>query len=246
MKKHTYYNILWLCLALPWFASSCSNEIENEPNGWLEIAKPTVYFVTETRADVPENEIDYWVGIKKTGETEMPLFLYSSITGSIPLSVGSYTLSAENCSTDEAETQPDEYGQPRYAGSVPFKIAANEKTSVSLVCSMANAAFQVVTDSTFYYEEFKVVATVGDRELTFTEENKVGYFNVGADKTAVLRYEVEARDAAGRFGYGSGELMLKARNLSKLRLKANAKGGVDVSISYDDTFTPVIEDIIVQ
>ena len=39
--------------------------------------------------------------------------------------------------------------------------------------------------------------------------------------------------------------MLKARNLSKLNLKANSVGYLDIEITYDDTFTPYVTEIII-
>lgn len=248
MKRKTHYIFLFLCLATVWLATSCLSDFESGPKGWLQVGKPTKEAVAETRAEVGDGEeIDYLVSITREGVTMMSPTRFSAISGSIALSAGaSYELLAESCTKTEAETQPTMYGQPRYAGRKPFKIEANKSTSVTVKCSMANAAFRIVKDASFYYPEFKVTATVGARTLSFENEEQMGYFNVGEDGTAVLRYEVEAVDAEGRTGRGEGEITLRSRNLSKLCLKASSIGYVDISVSYDDTFTPIITDIIIS
>lgn len=236
------YHIFSSLVAVLLLATSCVSEGET-PKGWLEIGKPTMEVMPETRT--ASEEIDYLVSIAKGNVVVMTPIRYSALSGSIPLDAGeSYVLKAESCTETEAESQPTIFGQPRYAGTKSFSIEANKKTTVEIKCSMANAAFKIVKDASFYYESYEVTATVGDRTLTFTDEDKMGYFNVGEDGTAVLHYTVQAVDAEGRTGSGQGEITLKARNLSNLTLKANAPSGINVSINYDDTFTPVITEII--
>lgn len=247
MKKYTYYILLFLlCFVMPCIGTSCSDHTEEVPIGWLEVGRPSIKVVQKTRSEITEKDIDYLVSITRDKVTVMSPIRFSSITESIPLSVGSsYVLLAESCSKTEAESLPTMYGSPRYAGTASFSIKANEKTTVNVNCSMANAAFQVVKDASFYYQEFNVTATVGGRTLTFNNEEQIGYFNVGDDGTTVLQYEVEAIDSEGRIGRGKGSVTLRARNLSKLCLKATSLGYVDISISYDDTFTPINTDIII-
>ena len=110
---------------------------------------------------------------------------------------------------------------------------------------MANAAFCIVKDESVYYPEFTVTATLNGRSLTFTDEELMGYFNVGEDGTAVLSYKVEATDSEGRPGTGSGTIQLRARTLSRLHLKASSLGYIGISVTYDDTFTPSITNVVV-
>ena len=113
---------------------------------------------------------------------------------------------------------------------------------------MANAAFCIVKDESFYYPKFTVTATLNGRSLSFTnltDKGKMGYFNVGENGTAVLSYKVEATDSEGRPGTGSGTITLKARTLSRLHLKATDLGYIGIEITYDDTFTPSITNVVV-
>ena len=223
--------------------ASCVADIAPLPKGWLHVAPPTKDSTTMTRTD---SEIDYLVSIKKGENLIMSPIRYSQIEGAIPLSAGGgYTLLAESCTKTEAESQPSIYGQPRYAGNKTFGIVANASKTITVNCSMANAAFCIVKDPSFYYPEFTVTATLNSRSLTFTDEGQMGYFNVGENGTAVLDYNVEATDSEGRPGTGSGTIQLRARTLSRLHLKATDLGYIGIEITYDDTFTPSITNVVV-
>jgi hypothetical protein len=241
MKRQILYTLyIWVAALM---LASCVADIAPMPKGWLHVAPPTKESTTMTRTD---SEIDYLVSIKKGENLIMSPIRYSQIQGAIPLSAGEdYTLLAESCTKTEAESQPSIYGQPRYAGNKAFDIVANESETIKVTCSMANAAFCIVKDPSFYYPEFTVTATLNGRSLTFTDEELMGYFNVGEKGTAVLRYEVEATDSEGRPGSGSGEIELKARTLSRLHLKATDLGYIGIEITYDDTFTPSITNVVV-
>lgn len=245
MKK-TYYHILLLCMMALCLLPSCSGNADMDRYGWLQIAKPLSDTLLHTRA-VAEDEIDYMVSITQGGETVMSPTRFSTIDGSIPLSAGTgYTLFAESCSPDEAESVPTVYGQPRYVGTEVFDIIANQPTDVTVHCAMANAAFKVQKDASFYYTSFTVTASCNGRSLSFTNDEDMGYFNVAAGETATLQYEIVATDAEGNTGRGSGSLLLKPRNLSKLTLKANAPGSIELSVNYDDTFTPYVTEIVLE
>lgn len=241
MKRTILYTLYIYMAALT--LASCVADIEPMPKGWLHVAPPTKDSTTMTRAD---DEIDYLVSIKKSESLIMSPIRYSQIQGAIPLSAGGgYTLLAESCTKTEAESQPSIYGQPRYAGNEAFDIVANASKTITVNCSMANAAFCIVKDPSFYYPEFTVTATLNGRSLSFTDEGLMGYFNVGENGTAVLSYHVTATDSEGRPGSGTGEIELKARTLSRLHLKASSLGYIGISVTYDDTFTPSITNVVV-
>ena len=241
MKRQILYTF-YICVAALMLAS-CVADIAPLPKGWLHISPPSRDTSALTRTT---EEIDYLVSIQKGANLIISPVRYSQLSGPIPLSEGTgYNLIAESCTKTEAENQPSIYGQPRYAGSESFDIEANKSKTVTVSCSMANAAFCIKKDESFYYPKFKVTATLNDRSLPFTDEEQMGYFNVGEDGTAVLDYKVEATDSEGRPGTGSGTITLKARTLSRLHLKATDLGYIGIEITYDDTFTPSITNVVV-
>lgn len=240
MKRHILY-ILFILTAV--LATSCVADLEPLPKGWLHISPPSRDTSALTRTT---EEIDYLVSIQMGANLIISPVRYSQLSGPIPLSEGTgYNLIAESCTKTEAENQPSIYGQPRYAGSESFSIEANVETKVRVNCSMANAAFCIKKDDSFYYPEFKVTAKLNGRSLTFTDEEQMGYFNVGENGTAILDYKVEATDSEGRPGTGTGTITLKARTLSRLHLKATDLGYIGIEITYDDTFTPSITNVVV-
>lgn len=241
MKRHILY-ILFILTAV--LATSCVADLEPLPKGWLHVSPPSRDTSALTRTT---EKIDYLVSIQRGANLIISPVRYSQLSGPIPLSEGTgYKLIAESCTKTEAEKLPSIYGQPRYAGSSkPFDIEANKSKTVTVTCSMANAAFCIVKDESFYYPYFTVTATLNGRSLPFTDEEQMGYFNVGEDGTAVLRYKVEATDSEGRPGTGSGTITLKARTLSRLHLKATDLGYIGIEITYDDTFTPSITNVVV-
>ena len=244
MKK-VLLNIFILVFATLPFVVSCMQDFEADQMGWLQIMTPEREEAEAVRSS--GDDIDYWVSITKGEDVVKSPQRYSQMTGTISLSAGaSYALIAESCTKTEAESFPSIYGQPRYVGIEPFAIVAGESTKVKVRCAMGNAAFKVEKDASFYYTEYKVTATLNHRQLVFDNEQKIGYFNVGDDGTAELQYVVEAKDAQGHTGRGSGVITLKSRNLSKLYLKAASVGYVDVVVEYDDTFTPIVTDIVVS
>ena len=244
MKKANYF-IYLLCLAALTVLVSCTENIATVQSGWLQINKPLDDSLVHTRTTT--GEIDYFVAIAHDGEVVMAPTLFSTIDGEIPLAEASdYILTAENCTPAEAESQPTVYGQPRYVGTETFDITANTSTNVTVHCAMANAAFKVQKDTSFYYSSYVVTATCNERCLTFTDEETMGYFNVATETTTTLNYDVVATDADGNTGRGSGSLQLKARQLSKLTLKANSLGVIELSINYDDTFTPTVHEIVLE
>lgn len=244
MKRQILYT-LYICVAALMLAS-CVADIAPIPKGWLHVAPPTKDSTTMTRTD---SKIDYLVSIKKGENLIMSPIRYSQIKGAIPLSAGEgYTLLAESCTKTEAESRPSIYGQPRYAGNKTFGIVANANKTITVNCSMANAAFCIVKDPSFYYPEFTVTATLNGRSLSFTNETneeQMGYFNVNEEGETILTYQVEATDSEGRPGSGKGTIKLKARTLSRLHLKASSLGYIGISVTYDDTFTPSITNVVV-
>lgn len=228
--------MMMVCLAA---LTSCVEDMEVSA-GWLSVARPEK--AEETRAD-----IDYLISIRRGGEVLMSGTPFSSLAGPIRLSATpGYTLLAESCTAAQAESEPDIYGQPRYAGTASFDIEADVQTTVKVTCSMANAAFKLVLDESFDYVSYEVKATVGTRTVTLTDAVTTAYFNVDATQQATLSYSVLATDAEGKVGTSSGTVVLKARTLSRLTLKAGSKGQVGVQVSYDDQFVPgnsVLEEI---
>lgn len=114
-----------------------------------------------------------------------------------------YVIRAENMTEEEAQTQPDIWGQRRYAGQVELLVDRfmmkddNEENvplyyPVTINCVVANSMLSVVFDRSVltYYTDPKVTAyTDEDRKLEFTPENSssaLAHFTAG--KTMYFEY----------------------------------------------------------
>ena len=245
MMKGTIYSKVIVLLAAMVLTTSCLGDFDYEARGWLQVGKPDTDTPAMSRA-ADDEEIDYLVSVVQNSDIIVSPVRFSAISGQISLAAGDYTLMAESCTQREAESEPTLFGQPRYTGSKPFNIEPGKGTTVNLTCTMANAAFKVVKDASFHYTSFTVSATLNGRTLDFTDDSQMGYFNVGEDGTATLDYTVVATDAEGNEGRGKGSIALKARNLSRLHLKGSQLGSIDLSVTYDDTFTPYVTEIILK
>lgn len=122
------------------------------------------------------------------GEGFHAQYSYSSLPDYIDVPVDKdipYLVSAENVTVEESLTQPDIWGQRRYAGSVEvlvdrFMQKDEDNKNVPLYypvtvrCIVANSILSVIFDQSVmaYYTDPKVVAyTDKDRKLEFTPDN---------------------------------------------------------------------------
>ena len=120
-----------------------------------------------------------------------------------------YTIKAESCSEQTAESSNDGWGERRYLGiSEPFAIKAGQTTKVGVTCSVANAGIEVFFDNTvqnYFTGGFQVTIAEGSRTVTFdkytgglsangavSQESDVAYFNVGDDGTRQITYHIHA------------------------------------------------------
>ena len=121
-----------------------------------------------------------------------------------------YRVMAENCTTTEAITVNDGWGQKRFAGtSAAFAIRAGQTTAVNVGCSVANAAVEVVFDESvgeYFTEGYDVTLRDGSRTIAFdastgghradgtvTDKGRTAYFNLDADGTHQVAYTITAR-----------------------------------------------------
>lgn len=106
-------------------------------------------------------------------------YIYKSMPDVITLPVGTYVVSADNVSEEESVSQPDIWGQVRYAGqSDPVEVVAGLNPAyVTLTCTMANTAVSVTFGENIdkHFTDYTITAyTSSDRKLVFTPSNTAG------------------------------------------------------------------------
>lgn len=170
---------LYILFAVSMLAA-CQRE---EHVGYASLKISAVVAETRTKA-VTADDMTVFID----GENYHQEYAYSALPSMIDVPVDKdipYVVSAENMTVQEAETQPDEWGQIRYAGSAEVLVDRfmtkdeNEENtplyySVTVSCIVANAMLTVVFDQSVltYYTSLKVSAfTDRERVLEFTPAN---------------------------------------------------------------------------
>lgn len=165
-----------------------------------------------------------------------------------------YTIKAENCSMNDAESVNGGWGQRRYAGiSLPFAIKAGETTQVGVGCSVANAGIEIIFDETImehFTESYNVTIKDGDRVIVFDAKSggtsiegnitagEVAYFNVPEDGVREISYVIEA--------YGQGKKLVRNGSLSLSKAKISRLTLTFVPGTYDLNISVDTEDIFVE
>lgn len=165
------------------------------------------------------------------------------------LAGASYRVSAESCTAEAAEVG---FGQPWLAAtSAPFTVTAGEESAVELCCVPQNAGVTVAIDPSFttdFGTDYTLTATLGDRVLTFTQDNTatVGYYNISADG-ATLSYTLRARrQGNGKDVTATGTALLQRGQITQFVLKDVGVGYINITINYDDHLTPENIDLIID
>ena len=131
-----------------------------------------------------------------------------------------YTVEAESCTKEDAESSNEGWGQKRFAGlSGSFAIKAGETTSVDVGCSVANAGVELSYDKSLlnYFTSIEVTVTKGDRILRFTTSGQTAYFNTDAEGASTAAYTIQAVGPDGTINK-EGTLNLTKAKISRINL----------------------------
>ena len=157
-----------------------------------------------------QGENQLWTSTKKYSDLDASDYLLGIGTG--------YSVTAESCTEEEAETTNEGWGCKRYAGkSEPFAIEASKTTPVTVNCTATNGGLCVVFDKSF-------TDTFGRYEVSIEDERGLKF-----DATNKSTFDADDNRTGGAVAYynlpPSGELTLN--------LKIRAKGAQDVSKTVD-------------
>lgn len=165
------------------------------------------------------------------------------------LAGSNYRVLAESCTAEAAEVG---FGQPWLAAtSAPFTVTAGDESAVELCCVPQNAGVTVAIAPSFttdFGTDYTLTATLGDRVLTFTQDNTaaIGYYNVPAEG-ATLSYTLQARRLGnGKDVTASGTALLQRGQITQFILKDVGVGYINIGITYDDSLTPENIDLIID
>lgn len=154
---------------------------------------------------------------------------------------GSYTMQAKNISDDDAV---DGNGAMQLVSPVTdVTVAAGNNTPVTLACTVANSKITVATAAgfgdVFTLDADPVVLTAGERNVALTPgahaEAEVAWFNVGK-VTWTLTATVKSTGMKKTY---TGHFDAAAAKWNQLTFEAGADGTISLTITVDETITPV-------
>lgn len=182
---------------------------EEEEMGSFELTLTGERKTRATTTTISKEQADnFLVTIYKGSDVYRETSLLKDLNTSLSAGYG-YSIYAESCSPETAESSNEGWGERRYSGaSAQFAIKAGQITPVSVNCSVANAGIEVVFDktvSTYFTGGFQVSISEGTRNIVFdrytgglsangtiTQDSQIAYFNVGEDGTRAIIYHIHA------------------------------------------------------
>ena len=257
--KYDIQHIILLCFGL--LLASCVSELDGpmtNQQGTFSLGLSADSLSTEIVTRASENIDDYSVTLSEKGENVWTM-RYADISDDDriqPVGEG-YVVEAENCTSDEAESQNEGWGRRRFYGrSETFAITKNQNTPVSVRCQMANAGLCVVFDDSFSsYFTFGYAVTTDDlRALRFDADNQAKFDTEGQLASGLIAYynvNEEGQHTVQLIISGSAgwdgtlrltrTLVLQQGRTYRLIVRKGASpasqdGNMGVSISYDETF----------
>ena len=252
MKKYLSFIVLSILLA------ACSN---NDVPAFTEYGyinlnigtNPEISVATtRTETIYPEADDSYLVTIKSGDIINLNKKTYGLIK-STPLRFieGTYTIIAESCISDDAETANNRWGKARYYGVQDVNVVVSQTTDVNIVCKMQNAKVNVLYDETFknifgkdpenpysvtIYREGKQSRSLEFKENA-TFDTQSAYFNILEGASNKLIYVVKGT-YNGKTVEKEGEInSLEPQKWIKLTIKATQTGKIELGVQVDSSVT---------
>lgn len=193
---------------------------------------------------------------------------YSTIRGkAITVPVGSYNISAENMTAEQAEQAFEGKGAAHYSGSNTFEVNQGSSTSVSVTCTMVNAKVTFDYDEESFGQMFNLNATgneaptivatptysqIGNRSVTITgnvnheSSGAVSFYTVA--NNAKLNFTITAKrlsDGAVKSYAPATPITLAAKTWHKVKITSSTTNGqASITINVDGTIIEAPEVIV--
>ncbi|MDO4735429.1 MAG: DUF4493 domain-containing protein [Bacteroidia bacterium] len=197
----------------------------------------------ETKASVETG--NFKLKVLQDGTTEKYNGTVAEFSSPMVLPVGTYTVSAENISAEQAI---EGRGAQRLAAkNTSVVVSANETTEIDLTCEMVNSKVSFVFDDTFKaaFDIANTLITESSRGITWSNaaelDKEIAFFEPGE-----LNYTISTKKDGVDKEY-SDKITLTAKTWHKLTVKAStANGQLSITVSADDEVAEDEQDITVN
>jgi hypothetical protein len=195
----------------------------------------------ETKAASTDN---FYLKIVKNG-VEVYYKKVSESKSPITLPTGTYTVSAENITAEEALAGR---GKQRLADTKEnVTVSANQTNTITLNCVMVNSQVSFAFDETFKsaFEMENTQITESSRSIVWSKnatlESEIAYFEPGT-----LNYTITTKRAGEDKTY-TGQVEMAAKTWHKLTVKASVVNGqLGITVTADDSVVAAPGDITVD
>lgn len=210
-----------------------------------------------TKAEVTGTSLASWKAtVTQSGSSDASYTGSADGVGNTKFAAGTYTVAVSNyADLNTALSQNSNWGDAYYTGSDNVTVEAGKTTSATVSCGKAqNARFSVNFEDSFttVVKDDYTVTLSSPKDLTFNKDNKYttdtnvkwAYFEAsttgqGAVKKTVsytLTYTLKKEGASQKTKTGTIDLGT-AGTQKVFNVSANSNGQINLTISYDDTFT---------
>ena len=260
MNKYLYISLIISAAA---GVTSCQKLIiEDAQCGILKVSvENSPVEVIETKAEGTVSVDDFSVTIASA--TNSYSYVYGEMPSSMTLPVGSYNIHAENVTLKESLTQPDKWGQKRYAGdAVGVAVSGDGSVANATVrCTMVNSALSITFDQTVkeHFSGYSLsVSSNESRRLVFDSSNAwdqaagtgaVAFF----ESSVTISYNFVGIPKAGGDDFtGTGSFTMKPATHLHLTIKVRepedpqsgsmGKPSIEVDETCDDLYDSITVD----
>ena len=200
--KLIHLSLITLLYAGVMVLASCANEVDPFASESQKTGEGTGTLQVElngngaTRASVPVSAAEaskYLITIYRGSDVYTPATPLGDLNTRMNAGYG-YSLMAESCSEEVAESANEGWGKRRYVGrSQSFAIIAGQTTKVSVPCKVANGGVSAYFDKTItdnFAGNYNITITEGERSFVFDysncdkkngdviENGQIAYFNI--------------------------------------------------------------------
>lgn len=242
--------------------TSCTKRLSYEEKGYVDLTlnNPLVEIMTKSETPVVVDDSYSVVIAKKDDGSVVRNSTYADLKNTFALETGTYTVYAENISSEEALTARENKGAQRFYGSSEFTVEAGKVTEVSFVCEMVNARVSLGLDESFKSVFKSATITMfksseenveGRREFVFEYNNASGvepviededswiYFNMDEGHTEVnpttLKMVISVTRNDDLINTYTSEVHLAPKTWFRLNVKSvSIDGNLDLNVVSDN------------
>ena len=161
-----------------------------------------------------------------------------------------YQIAVESCSSTDAETANEGWGQARFSAETTFDIVTDQTTPLTLNCVLENAGLMLVFDNSFTTKFPIYAATTQDaRSLVFKAANagSVAYYNADAETVSIPLQLTGSKGGWEDRINVKKDIAISKGKITRLTVKYDENSGnLDIEFGTDTDMGESSDDVTIQ